>query len=117
MYCLYQNPTIIFEPVSSNRYKLTCVPIHAVWSLVDGRSLGRKWLWKLGLWSDSSDVQTDLWYEHNSLYLMPDTSLFQTKREGNVHFFLSQSKLPAYTYIVQNPEHGKCSSKSFYREA
>ena len=30
MYCLCQNLTVIFEPVSSKRYKLTCVPIHTV---------------------------------------------------------------------------------------
>ena len=30
MFCLCQNPTVIFESVSSKMYKLTCVPIHAV---------------------------------------------------------------------------------------
>ena len=72
MYCLCQNPTIIFEPVSSKRYKLTCVPIHAVWAVYR-----QEMAWKTKslislFWC--ADWFEYLWYEQTSLYLMLDTS-------------------------------------------
>ena len=98
IYCLYQNPTIIFEPVSSKRYKLTCVPITLItlrWAVHrQEMALKTKTLIRLFWCADWFDY---LWYEHNSLYLMLDTSLFQTTR---VIFYVRRIGLYLYKYSI-----------------